>query len=59
MKNASYHGIPCWYNPINEEVTGKNWLFDKLISVLILIDVYLLRVEEFQLWVEVDKLEKL
>ncbi len=58
MKNASYRGIPCWYNPINEEVRGKNWFYDNLISILILVDVYLLQVEEFKLWVEVDKIEK-
>jgi hypothetical protein len=58
MRNASYRGIPCWYNPINEEVIGKNWMYDKIISFLIFVDVYLLEVEEFKLWVEVDQLEK-
>lgn len=59
MKNASYRGIPCWYNPINEEVKGKNWFYDSLISFLIWFDINVLQVEEFQLWVEVDKLERL
>jgi hypothetical protein len=29
MRNATYRGIPCWYNPINEEVRGKNFNFDR------------------------------
>lgn len=57
-KNASYRGIPCWYNPINDEITGKNWLCRRLIDVIVWIDVNILLVEQFSIWVDVDEIEK-
>ncbi len=55
MKNATYRGIPCWYNPIDNELKGKNWLFDILISFNIWWDFNVLLLEELPLWIEVDE----
>lgn len=57
-RNACYRGIPCWYNPITDEIKGKNWMYDHLISIVIWFDTEILMIEAFPLWVEVDDLEK-
>lgn len=53
-RNARYRGIPCWYNPFNNELVGKTWLYDKLLQLAVWFDVYVTEVEEFKVWVEVD-----
>jgi len=58
MRNALYRGIPCWYNPINEEIKGKNQLFEYLLRLIVWIDVNIVGIDAFPLWVEVDNLEK-
>jgi hypothetical protein len=57
-RNASYRGIPCWYNPINDEITPKNKFYSILIDIVLWIDVNILMIKEFPIWVEVDELEK-
>ena len=58
LKNARYRGIPCYWNPINDEIVGKNWLYDLLIDIALWVDINVINVDEFPLWVEVDELEK-
>lgn len=58
FKNATYRGIPCWYNPVLEEVKGKNWFFEILISINIWFDFNVLLIESLPLWVEVDESER-
>lgn len=31
-RNASYRGMPCWFNPINDELKGKNKLYEFLLK---------------------------
>lgn len=57
-RNARYRGIPCYWNPINDEITGRNWFYDLLIDAMMWIDINIFDVDEFPLWVEVDELEK-
>ena len=57
-RNARYRGIPCWYDPITDAITGKNKFYDFLISVMIWIDFNVFLEEELPIWVEVDDLEK-
>ena len=57
-RNAKYRAIPCWYNPLTDELKGKNWFYEILLWVVIWIDVNLVEVDEFPLWVEMDELEK-
>ena len=54
-RNASYRGIPCWYNLINDELRGKNWLCEQLLEVMLWIDINIFQVEEFPIWIEVDE----
>jgi hypothetical protein len=56
-RNASYRGIPCWFNPINDELKGKNKLYEFLLVIMLWIDINIFEVEEFPIWVEVDELE--
>lgn len=39
MKHAKYWGIPCLFNEENNEIVGKNWLFDKLIYFCVWFDM--------------------
>lgn len=57
MRNATYHRIPCFYNPINDELKGKNKFFDVFVSLFIWIDFNVRMLDELPIWVEVDKLE--
>ncbi len=58
MKNASYRGIPCWYNSVTEELKGKNWFYDLLISLNIWLDFNVIKIDSLPLWIEVDEIEK-
>lgn len=51
-RNARYRFIPCWWNPATDEITGKNWFYDFLIDVMLWIDINIVQVDEFPLWVE-------
>ena len=35
-----------------------NWLYDLLIDIALWVDINVINVDEFPLWVEVDELEK-
>jgi len=35
---GSYWGIPIYFNPENNEVKGRNWFFDFLISIVVWVD---------------------
>ena len=56
--NAKYRGIPCWYNKFNEEIKGKNLFYDILIDIAIWIDINIIEVEEFPIWIEIDNFQK-
>jgi len=58
FRNAKYRGIPCFYNPMNNEIIGKNWFYNLLIDIMLWIDLVIIEVDEFPLWVEVDEIEK-
>ena len=57
-RKARYRGIPCYWNPVNDEIVGRNWFYDKLIDIMIWIDLVIIDVDEFPLWVEIDEIEK-
>lgn len=58
MKKASYRGIPCTYNPLTDELKGRNWFYENLLILMVWIDERLIGVDSFPMWVEVDELEK-
>ena len=55
IKSARYRGIPCWYDNITEEIKGKNLIYDLLIDIALYIDVNIIEVEEFPIWIEKEK----
>lgn len=57
-RNAKYRGIPCYLNPINNEIIGKNFFYEFLIDIIMWFDINIFMVDEFPIWVEVDELEK-
>ena len=57
-RNSSYRGIPCWYNPITDEIKGKNWFYDQLVSIFSWFDLNVLSLDAIPLWVDVDELEQ-
>ena len=46
FKNATYRGIPCWFDERVNEIKGKTVLFDVLIDLNIWVDFNLLGVDE-------------
>jgi len=58
QKNSSYRGIPCWYNPVNDEIRGKNWFYDLMVSACLWFDEKVLALDSFPIWVDVDELEQ-
>lgn len=50
--NAKYYFIPCWYNSLIDEISGKNKFWDVLLDIAIWYDVDVLQKQEFSLWVE-------
>lgn len=51
-KNAKYRGWPCWYDPIDSEIIGKNWFYSIMIDINIWLDVEIFQVEAFPIEIE-------
>lgn len=51
-KKARYRGIPIFFNEENNEVKGRNWLYDLLLSINIWFDVEIVGVEGFPIYIE-------
>ena len=49
FKNARYAGIPCWLNFADNELIGQNWFYDKILSVILFIDINLFLVDGFRI----------
>lgn len=54
MKKAHYRWIPCYFNPFNNELIGRNWFYDILVSINIWIDFEILGIDELPIWVDTD-----
>ncbi len=54
MKKAFYRGIPCYFNPDFGIIEGRNWITDRLLSVMIWIDINVFEVDEFPILIEED-----
>lgn len=57
-RNAYYRRIPCFYNPITDELKGINRFYDWILSITLWFDVNVVQMEEFPIWIEEDELEK-
>lgn len=49
---AKYRFIPCFYNQFTEDIKGQNKMWDILLDIVLWIDVNIVGVEEFPMWVE-------
>ena len=54
FKLAYYRKIPIYYNTQTDELIGRNWFYDKLAYINILIDFYILNLEEIPILIEED-----
>lgn len=55
MKKGYYRGIPIWVefeNSLGAEIEGRNWFYDILVNIALWIDVEILMVDGFDVWVE-------
>jgi len=50
MKKARYHGIPCWFNPVTNEIIGRTLFYDLLIDLVLSIDQFFC--DEFKVTIE-------
>lgn len=58
IRKATYMGIPCWYDMLTDELTGRNRFYDFLLDIALYFSLYVLRKDDIEFWVEVDELEK-
>jgi len=54
-RKAYYRIIPCYYNPINDELWGRNWFWDFVLGIVLWVDVNILEVEGFSIHIEKDE----
>lgn len=55
MSKAKYRNIPCYYDIDTGDIKGRSIFYDLLLDCMIWIDINLFEVEEFPIWVEIDK----
>lgn len=55
FKKAYYRWIPVYFDKGTEEIKGRNLIYDAILDVAIWVDVNIVNVEDFPLWVEEDK----
>jgi hypothetical protein len=49
---ARYRSIPCFFDPQNNELQGRNWFYDILVDINIWVDFRLLGLEELPIEIE-------
>ncbi len=54
FKKAYYRSIPAYFNLETNEIKGRNWFYNILISINLWIDINIIEVEEFPIMVEKD-----
>lgn len=54
FSNAYYYKIPCYYNFETHEVIGRNWFYDILIKIFIVLHVVFV-IEDFPIHIVVEK----
>ncbi len=57
-KKAYYRKIPIYFNPENNQITGRNWFYEILLNINIWIDIKIVGIEEFPILMEEDKDKK-
>lgn len=54
-RNAFYRGIPCYFNPINNELKGRNIIYDFFLNITLWFEIIFTNLDEFKIIVERDK----
>lgn len=54
---AYYREIPCYFNPLNNQIWGRNDFYEILLQIAIWIDINIVLVDEFPVWIEKDEKE--
>lgn len=54
MKKAYYRLIPVYFDPITEEIRGRNWLYDQFLAFAIWFDIHIVEVEYFPIHIEIE-----
>jgi hypothetical protein len=52
MLKAYYRKIPAYFNPETNELYGRNWFYNLLITINLWVDVNIVQVEEFPIEIE-------
>lgn len=55
FKKAHYRAIPVYYNPMTEEIEGRNWFYRVCLAIAMWFDTEILCLDSFPLWVEVTE----
>lgn len=55
MKKARYRKIPIYFNPDTGEIKGRNKFYDILVDINIWIDIKIVNIEYFPIWIEEDE----
>lgn len=53
-RKAYYRSIPAYFNPITNDIEGRNWFYDILIEINLWVDVNIVGVEEFPILMKED-----
>lgn len=56
-RKVIYRNIPCWWNPVNDELTARKRFLDPFVGLLVRIDLFLFG--EIEIWREVDEIERM
>ena len=54
-RKAYYKSIPCYFNPINNELKGRNIIYDFLLNITLWFEIIFKNLDEFKIIVEKDK----
>ena len=54
MRKAYYRWIPCYYDPMTEELEGRNWFYDFLLDIVLWVDIQVFIVDYFPIYIEDD-----
>jgi hypothetical protein len=55
MKRGYYRRIPVFVKELaggGAEVEGRNWFYNILVDIMLWIDIEIIMVEEFDVWIE-------
>ena len=52
IRTAKYHGCKCYFDDETNELQGRNWLWDWLVSINLWLDLNVFGLEELPVWID-------